>query len=148
VAMHIATSIRYELNTTEGAEEWKRLVPSQGHVVFVNADSRSWPKPYTVTLFHQMKCLDILREAYLSPPVERPSMLVRHCLNYLRQTVLCRPNLWLESVKNPAGQASREYDMVCHDWTKVYEEAERNQMEFKAWKENNVSNVTNYSSDS
>jgi hypothetical protein len=76
-----------------------------------------------------MKCLNFLREQYIS---ETTTILpfTKHCLDYLRQTILCRPNLRIESAKNIQGTATRTYDTACNDWTRVYEEAEKNQASF------------------
>ncbi|THH21427.1 hypothetical protein EW146_g151 [Bondarzewia mesenterica] len=120
VAMHIADSVHYELHGEEGAQEWANLLPPGGHVVHVGDEE------YTVTMFHQLQCLDIIRKEYIMTTTQPPSTLTVHCMNYLRQTILCQSNLRLESVKSPTGQASRTYDTACRDWTKVYEEAERN----------------------
>ncbi|KAJ6547830.1 hypothetical protein DFH09DRAFT_1039874 [Mycena vulgaris] len=132
--MRITSSSHYQLDTEEGAEEYRKLLPSGGHVVHVWEATTGVAKPYTVTLFHQMKCLDILREEYNDlVPGSIPSLLTHHCMNYLRQTILCRPNMRLESVKNRVGTATRDYEAVCMDWTRVYEEAERNHRVFLDW---------------
>lgn len=144
VAMRMAGATRYKLGTSEGAEEWKKLMPSGGHLVHIAAPDSESPKAetHTSTLFHQLKCLDIIREQYISRPAEvPPSGLTRHCMNYLRQIFLCRPALWLESTKNVRGVASRDYDAVCRDWTKVYEEAERNHEAYVKWKNQTASVV-------
>ncbi|KAI0258512.1 hypothetical protein BC834DRAFT_911147 [Gloeopeniophorella convolvens] len=131
VLMRITESARYDIDTALGAEEFERLTPDSGHVVHISDSSEADPKPYTVTLFHQLKCLGIIRDAYMGlGKQEQPGTLARHCMNYLRQTILCRPNTRLESVKLERGAASRDYETVCLDWTKIYEEAERNQQAY------------------
>jgi len=131
VFMSIFTGARYDLKSDEGEQEWSKILPSPGgHVVHIADDSSSEPKPYTVTLFHQLKCLDIIRRQYVSPPTIPISSLTKHCLNYLRQTMICRPNLRLESVKDSIGIVRQNYETACRDWTKLYAEAERNQKEF------------------
>lgn len=142
--MRMTGSTRYKLGTSEGAEEWAKLMPSGGHLVHIAAPNPQSPttETYTSTLFHQLKCLDIIREQYISRPVQVPPPgLTRHCMSYLRQTFLCRPTLWLESTKNARGVASRDYDAVCRDWTKVYEEAERNYDAYVRW-ENRTASVS------
>ncbi|KAJ6609698.1 hypothetical protein B0H10DRAFT_712305 [Mycena sp. CBHHK59/15] len=127
VVMRITSSVRYQFNTGEGDQEYEKLLPSRGHVVHISEDVTGMVKPYTVTLFHQLKCLDIIRTEYNTIlPGDAPRSMTRHCMNYLRQTILCRPNMRLESVKNTVGTATRDYEAVCNDWTRVYEEAERN----------------------
>lgn len=158
VAMRIDYSSHYEMDTEEGRAEWAHLIPPGGHMVYlddelergsINNDSLREPeqvtgRPYTVTLFHQFRCLDIIREAYVSLKELKPytsntsqrsgstsgttaeAALVRHCMNYLRQTILCHPNLRLEPAHNVVGTAIRGYDSTCRDWSKVYEAVKKN----------------------
>ncbi|KAL4264054.1 ustYa family protein [Pleurotus pulmonarius] len=134
VAMRIATGSRYGLEP-DANEEWDRILPKHGHLVHIASTPTSTPEPYTVTLFHQLKCLQIVREQYLSPPSNPIAPRTRHCMNYLRQTLYCRLNMGLESVEDAEGRAARDYDAVCRDWTKLYDEADRNQAAFSLWKE-------------
>ena len=77
-------------------------------------------------MWHQLRCLDIIRRAYdahegLTP--EGPSPVARHCLHYLRQTVLCRSDTRLEPVIDTDGPHAVQPwgTMTCKDWTRVYE---------------------------
>lgn len=127
VRMVMDTSTRYQLNTTVGAEEWAQLMPSGGHLIHLEEDGKT--QAYTLALFHQLRCLDILREDYVSG---KPSPLRKHCLNYIRQSVLCIADTHLEYSK--AGLAVTHYiETVCNDWTAVYAAAERN---FAEWQGN------------
>ncbi|OBZ74771.1 hypothetical protein A0H81_05748 [Grifola frondosa] len=127
VAMHISSSTHYQYDTDEGTQEFAKLLPSGGHVVYIDSNTpSSHPQVYTVTLFHQLKCLDTIRQQYATRS-RNPSPLTRHCMNYLRQSILCHPNLRLEPAHNTMGSSIRNYDTVCRDWTKLYDEAERNQ---------------------
>ncbi|KZV68537.1 hypothetical protein PENSPDRAFT_512993 [Peniophora sp. CONT] len=141
VAMTITNSARYKMEGEESVREWAGLVPRGGHTVQVALPGDPVPTTYTVTLFHQMKCLDLLREDMMRIVTARaePSAFTSHCMNYLRQTILCRPNLRLESVKNVRGSAIRTYDAVCNDWTRVYQEADRNHAAFEAWQNSSLS---------
>ncbi len=62
----IRNTLRFQLITSEGIEEFRHSLPSGGHLVWVlpnvEDDHPGDPQPYTVTLFHQLKCLDILRQ--------------------------------------------------------------------------------------
>ncbi|KAJ7486858.1 hypothetical protein FB451DRAFT_774401 [Mycena latifolia] len=121
VAMHFSSTSHYQFNSPDAEAEYESLVPTGGHVVHVLG------RPYTVALFHQMKCLDIIRRQYLenTPDI---SPLTRHCLLYLRETIICQSNPRLESVRNTVGSANRRYDAVCRDWTLVYDEAGKNHL--------------------
>jgi hypothetical protein len=93
--MYIHDTVRYQLETDEAASEYARLLPPGGHTVEDQAG-----RVYTVAMFHQLRCLDILRETYVSRNV---TSLTRHCLNYLRQSVLCLSDTRLESIKSSKG---------------------------------------------
>jgi hypothetical protein len=134
VALRIIESSHYALNSGQADEEWAALMPTGGHTIQVTSPSHpniESPETRTVSLFHQLKCLDIIRQQYNAPPSQPISGLTRHCMNYIRQTILCWPNLRLESARQRASSV-RNYDTVCRDWNVVYEEAERNYREYKA----------------
>ncbi|PPR02204.1 hypothetical protein CVT24_011420 [Panaeolus cyanescens] len=133
VALLISGSTaHYQLNDSDSDAEWGALVPSGGHVVHID-DDLGRPKAYTVTLFHQLKCLNIIRQEYVQPYPHPPvTQLTQHCLNYLHQSLLCNINTQIESSKNERGTAARSYPTLCKDWTKVYHEAERNQRQYSA----------------
>ncbi|KZT68639.1 hypothetical protein DAEQUDRAFT_727763 [Daedalea quercina L-15889] len=136
VAMTIGDTVRYQLEDGFAAEEYARLMPSGGHIVYVadGPDSSrgegekggQGPRAYTVALFHQLKCLDIIRRDLTNSSLTAPTQLASHCMNYLRQMILCKANTRLESVKHPLGAVERTYDATCKDWELVYREAERN----------------------
>lgn len=52
--------------------------------------------------------------------------LTRHCLNYLRQSLLCGMNIGLESSAADDGAPRERFDVGCRDWGRVYGEVERN----------------------
>jgi len=136
VAMFIHDSVYYDPVTERGALEYGYLMPSGGHTVHITrpqtTTSQSKSEVHTVALFHRLKCLQIMGHQFVAP--ELPiSPLTKHCINYLRESILCRLNLRLESVKNTIGHVNRgPYDAKCKDWTLVYAEAERNYELFKA----------------
>ncbi|KAK0484868.1 hypothetical protein IW261DRAFT_864189, partial [Armillaria novae-zelandiae] len=137
VAMRIVDSAYYDIDTEEGAQEWAQLLPTHGHTVHI-ADEDDVPRVHTVSLFHSLKCLDIIRKQFITTPVQTPPPpLIRHCLQYLRLTLLCQPHLWLEPTRDLEGHAVRDYDAVCRDWTLIYDEAERNQQSYSDWAKTN-----------
>ncbi len=132
VALYLHDSIHYAVDTEDGAMEFAQLLPAGSHLVHLRDGSEI--ATYTVSMFHQLRCLDIIRDAYVSTSAP-PSLSVptQHCLNYLRQMSLCRPRLQLESGKDGYGKrdvATRPYDAVCHDWTALYEAAEDNHQRY------------------
>jgi len=137
VAMTISDTSRYDISD-DGQADYAALMPKGGHNVHISREGASKPRPYTVALFHQLKCLEIYHREYLKPPPRQVTRELQGCMNYLRQAILCHANSRLESVKNEAIQAEKRYDTVCRDWTKVYEAAERNFEDYTAWKAGKV----------
>ncbi|KAI0667429.1 hypothetical protein C8Q78DRAFT_982211, partial [Trametes maxima] len=117
--------------TDLGIAEWEAILPSGGALLYLGPQFR----PFTLSIFHQLRCLDIIRETIVDlytswephPPVKRPQ-LVQHCMGYLRQTALCRADTRLESVRAASGPGLTAPDVThtCRDWKAVYEAAERN----------------------
>ncbi|EPS97743.1 hypothetical protein FOMPIDRAFT_38131 [Fomitopsis schrenkii] len=141
------TSVHYQFDTEEGAAEYAKLTPPGGHTVFLHDDHSgldSEPEVYTVALFHQLKCLDIIRGQITNPSHNPTRPLVQHCMNYLRQMLLCYPNLRLEPAIDPTGTAVRGYQASCRDWTTLYDEAEANHLAYKSrYNLNHSVNLTN-----
>lgn len=117
--MHFGPTTLYALSSEYSDTEWEHLVPSSGHTVTIEG------KIHTVSLFHQMKCLDILRRSYLEPQENGISPLARHCLLYLREMIICQSDMRLERVYSTSGGAYRIYDSVCNDWMEVHDAADR-----------------------
>ncbi|KAF9002066.1 hypothetical protein BDQ17DRAFT_1306533 [Cyathus striatus] len=137
VALQVFDTTYYGLDK-EGDYDWARLFPRGRHTVRLHDDTGitmqhddydQAESEYSVTLFHELKCLELYRIEYIKHPGPSNSPLIAHCLNYLRQQVLCHINIKLESVKNAKAQSGRQYTTVCRDWTKVYDAMERNLME-------------------
>ncbi|KAL0058281.1 hypothetical protein AAF712_015052 [Marasmius tenuissimus] len=142
VAMSVFGSSRYTVDKA-GLDDWRRLLPSRGGHLVKFLDPESPPESnyttFTVTMLHQLKCLEIYHREYVQETPSPPSPLVKHCLNYLRQQVLCRLNLKLESARNDNAGSTREYETVCRDWDLVYKAVEQNQRQWvKEVQENNL----------
>ncbi|KIL71222.1 hypothetical protein M378DRAFT_154723 [Amanita muscaria Koide BX008] len=106
----------YELDTEQGAREWEALVPGDG-VVYLGPEK----EPFSVSLFHQLKCLDVLRREIVDG---KRTEVARHCLNYIKQMILCRGDVHLESFNyashiDPIDQSG---EWECRDWDAVYRE--------------------------
>lgn len=130
VFMHVEQSVRYPLNGSEGDSQWSALVPGDG-IVHVGPDRT----PFMPSLFHQLRCLDIIRRAYIGSGEEDLTAVSRHCLNYLRQMVLCRGDLRLEPVVDPFSKHAVQPwgKHTCDDWTAVYSAYEKNEEEYSRW---------------
>ena len=86
--------------------------------------------PHTIAMFHQLRCLDVLREQILLPLEDRNIPRSQHCLNYLRQMILCRGDMHLESFRAQTGTAretvERRGTYRCRDFRAVYNAIEVN----------------------
>lgn len=127
--MFVESTTNYQLNTSGAAEQWSALVPHDG-IIHLGAENQQ----FMLSMFHQLQCLDIIRQAYASHNDEAFVALSHHCLNYLRQMVLCRRNLRLERVVDPDQLPSVQPwgRLTCKDWRVVYKEFERNVAEHHA----------------
>ncbi|KAH7869184.1 uncharacterized protein C8R40DRAFT_1014129, partial [Lentinula edodes] len=125
IAMHYeASSVHYKVDDGESDDEYAHLLPPDGHTIHITTSSGIL-ETHTVTLFHQLKCLDIIRKEYAYSHPSTPE-LTQHCLTYLHQTILCRPYFGLEVTKNVAATARKSRELVCRNWEAVYEEAQEN----------------------
>ena len=124
--------MHYQPNDTA---EWASLFPA-GSGGFVRLGPRA--RLFGVSMFHQLHCLDKMRRAVVrAPPSEWESWHTQHCLNYVRQMLLCAASVRLEPVKQAVG-AGAEGPKVdglglehrCRDWTVLRAEAEAN---FLTW---------------
>lgn len=78
-------------------DEWESLLPSN-HASGVHLDSTSTHTQY-ISVYHQLSCLNALRKLYMSPgweDNETKKETAHHCLNILRQAVLCNGDTALE----------------------------------------------------
>ncbi|EIN04129.1 hypothetical protein PUNSTDRAFT_76701 [Punctularia strigosozonata HHB-11173 SS5] len=117
--MQIGDTFRYQCAGENSDEEWSKLVPDWGHSLRVDFDG-DYTGPYSVAMFHQLGCLDVIRQDYNTQ--DGPSALSLHCLNYLRQSILCLADTRVEPVtswKGP-GIVNVFSDYVCRDWEAVY----------------------------
>ncbi|KAI0919670.1 hypothetical protein AcW1_003136 [Taiwanofungus camphoratus] len=135
--VHISreNSMHYALDTAMGLAEWNASLPSGGVLLHLGPTLR----PFSLSMLHQLRCLDILREILVAfyadesstAQVEKPH-LAKHCMNYLRQMVLCRADTRLESVRAPKGHGTTVWEVthVCKDWSAVLSAAEQNWKEY------------------
>jgi len=138
VTLPFGNTVHYQLAGPAADAEWAALVPNGG-TVHLGKDSR----PYTLSMFHQLRCLDVVRYGLQTtyginnsdskPPIE----LTNHCINYLRQMALCRASTALEFIgvtPKPwldfSVPADRPYT-TCRDWRTVYAALDDNQREYR-----------------
>ncbi|KZT04285.1 uncharacterized protein LAESUDRAFT_728090 [Laetiporus sulphureus 93-53] len=137
VLMASDNSMHFQLDTPDGIAEWSSIVPGESGLLHLGPHRQ----PFTVSMFHQLRCLNVIREELLfdrdKDDESARSELARHCLNYVKQMVLCRGDLQLEPFLAPSNTAPIDLygTYECRDWGAVYKEIERNQLEYAQWRE-------------
>ncbi|KAH8112857.1 hypothetical protein DFH11DRAFT_1841941 [Phellopilus nigrolimitatus] len=135
--------------------EWESLYPG-GSAGFVRLGLQR--RFFGLSVYHQMHCLDSLRYAVLGrahaarrseggaagsgEKGKREVPHAQHCLNYLRQTVLCAADLTLEPevVRGSLDVGEGLFAThVCRDWSKVHAFVEQNFEEYERWANANAS---------
>lgn len=131
VALDVEDSVHYDLGTPDAFDDWDAPI---GFHDWYELGPRM--HAYTPTMAHDLHCLTTFHDALYSRNPEATPGHVQHCLNYLRQMILCDPDLTLEDADalevdhylRPGGTAH-----VCRDWTAVWRESERARTEWVAF---------------
>lgn len=90
-------------------------------------------RTFVVTMFHELHCLRMLNRAFTKSNGATPDHL-RHCLSYIRQGVLCSPDLTLES----GNFEEKEFEVerhggthTCRNWDQIYHFMDDNYFEWR-----------------
>jgi hypothetical protein len=118
----IHASEHYALNSSA----WAHQLPTSGHLIHLDEPDSTNTSTHTVSLFHQLKCLEILRDVFQDngSHLTTRKAIASHCMNYIRESLLCMADMR----NSPQGtlHTIAGYDMLCYDWEVLFEEAERN----------------------
>ena len=128
VLLPFSHTIRFELDSPDGIAEWDANFPGNG-VAYLGEHKQ----PFTVGLMHELRCLDILRQSVVRDAnAGPPSEWARHCLNYMKQAIICRGDTHLESIQYPNhfDPVDREGIYECKDWSAVYHAVKQSQEEY------------------
>ncbi|THH29827.1 hypothetical protein EUX98_g4378 [Antrodiella citrinella] len=154
VSLTIQNTVHYALDDANSDEEWESLYPGGMHHGFVHLGPRR--RFFGLSMFHQLHCVDTLRKAIRGRGGMRHHNAHNHdntttnsnhleedwaehsthCLNYLRQTILCsadmtlEPEIPVEGTRDVGEGTGVEH--VCRDWTRVYDFVDRNIAEWDA----------------
>ncbi|KAI0828635.1 hypothetical protein BC628DRAFT_1316485 [Trametes gibbosa] len=101
-------------------DEWSTIFPPHDGFTDLGPANRT----FTISMTHQMHCLDVFRVAFATGSQEYTHH-VGHCLRYMRQKVLCLADTTLEVATPDLDQdgqlrySSTGYGSVhrCRDWT-------------------------------
>ncbi|KAJ7214265.1 hypothetical protein C8J57DRAFT_1096591 [Mycena rebaudengoi] len=122
--MDVHNTQNYNLNGSQADAQWAALIPPSGGLIRLGPQNEL----FMVSMYHQLKCLDIIRRDYVEGSMGKVwvSPQTRHCLNYIRQMVLCRGDKRLERVVDPFGEHAVQVrgKQTCRDWTMVYDRSQ------------------------
>ncbi|KAI0667427.1 hypothetical protein C8Q78DRAFT_982102, partial [Trametes maxima] len=129
VQLVIEESVHYLPLGNSSEDMWSSLTSAgYGYVRLGPAD-----RTFAVTMFHELHCLRMINRAFTKTEGATPNHL-RHCLNYLRQGVLCSPDLAIE----PGNFEDRDFEIertggthTCKNWGAVYDTMDSNFLEWK-----------------
>ncbi|RDB30438.1 hypothetical protein Hypma_007155 [Hypsizygus marmoreus] len=138
LATTLHETVRLQINASDSVSmhEWELLetLPKGYGRVRLGPDRRL----FLLSMFHQFHCLRAMEVRLRN----RNSSYIDaehygHCLNYLRQTLLCDTNDSLEAgdfmerdlVLDRVGDT-----MVCRDWRKIYAAMDENDDEYERWR--------------
>jgi hypothetical protein len=122
---------RYALNATA---DWESVLPPGNGWVKLGSEDR----PFSISMYHQLHCLNGIRNALSLTINDAAAAQVRshtnHCFNYMRQLLLCKADTTLEpaeTVQLPDGTVAAfasglMVGHICRDWTEVREFIELN----------------------
>jgi hypothetical protein len=86
-------TVRYTTDdSSEEQDDWASLVPSTGPSAVLSSDNNT----YTLAMFHQLACLRHVRDVYVADTGLDSASLVNHCLNYMRQAIMCHGETRIE----------------------------------------------------
>lgn len=111
----------YGIAEPEADEEWNALTPNNG-IIYLGIEKR----PFSISMFHQIRCLDIIRKSIRDRASKGPSKLDNHCLNYLRQMILCSSATEVDLFSGLNGQTPIYSMRTCNNWSAVYSEVQGN----------------------
>lgn len=126
--MTVEESVHYPVLGYESDDRWFSITSDSWGYVRLGPDDRQ----FVVTMFHELHCLRMLSRAFSKAGDVSPDH-VKHCLNYIRQGVLCAPDLTLEFGNFEDRDFTSERTgatHVCRDWSLIYTAMDEN---FRSW---------------
>jgi len=134
VLMTTEESVHYQIEGEDGRYDWASVEPIGGGYVHLGDDQRA----FAYAMGHELHCLHRIRVTIGDPGNPLGDLgHARHCLNYLRQWILCTPDLTLE----PFDPLARDFETertgqthVCQNWQALWDFAADNANEWKEFK--------------
>ncbi|GJJ08927.1 hypothetical protein Clacol_003147 [Clathrus columnatus] len=135
-------SAQYDINSSFSGEIWSKSMDTRsGGFVRLGDDYRV----FAVSMYHQLHCMGALQHS-LAQADGKPSPMdvhIQHCLNYLRQFILCsadgtqEPPVKVADLKTQG--CAPPYRRQCRNWNKLYHFSAINYLDFHEYKVNNGS---------
>lgn len=126
--MRIEESVHYNARLPENTKEWEFLAP-YGEGRYRTTDDQQF---LFSTMIHQIHCVQMFANDVIQSS-EKHIPHVRHCLNFLREMALCRPDLTLE----PGDFTKRNFTEdrhgavhQCRDWQGIHDVLTRNYLDW------------------
>lgn len=125
-AMQIEESNHYSISSLDALEEWASNAPQGFGYLRLGPERRA----FAIDMMHQLHCLRRMRVGLAGDYRNETQWHIQHCLNFLRQMILCSPNLTLEpadvldrnfTVRRTGSvhvclKAERYYDAMAVNW--------------------------------
>ncbi len=111
---------RYNVTTDEAAQEWIVALPSGdgSYRLHTPPTPSEANRAVFVAMYHELHCIQTFAVALVENTREQWPHF-RHCLNYIRQMAMCRPDLTVEAGRFVDEQfvgAAPGAVHVCQDW--------------------------------
>ncbi|KAG7443404.1 uncharacterized protein BT62DRAFT_953537 [Guyanagaster necrorhizus] len=141
-AMFIEETVHYSFDDAGYNEWWIGEAEGNG-TVRLGPQNRL----FSVSFWHQLHCLRVMHAGFKAEVVSLDDLLhAQHCLNLLRQWILCHADTALEP--NDFTQRNFKYDRgnqlhVCNDWDTLYAEVSQNWHDWvRTWQLKNFNATT------
>jgi hypothetical protein len=141
VTMTMEESRHYAVVGPDAHDEWASNSPVGYGYIRLGPEYRG----FSIAMFHELHCLHVIRLVLAGSNKTHTLGHMQHCLNYLRQFILCSPSLVLE----PADSLTRDFETdrvgathVCLDWSQMYTETEDNWWKWEPMRNSNGTSPT------
>lgn len=124
VRLMVEETTRYNYSTPEATAEGRRGFPRGSGSFRLNGDNRA----VFLSMYHQLHCVETMGQELIKTNKSHWPHL-QHCLNFLREIALCRPDLTLEAGDFTQRNFRTERmgaTHVCRDWTTLHDIADTN----------------------
>ncbi|TFK24210.1 hypothetical protein FA15DRAFT_592771, partial [Coprinopsis marcescibilis] len=125
VGMVAEETVNFAISSPEAMEQWATSQVGGGGFLRLGSPYRG----FAIPMFHSLHCMRLMRYALDGQYSAYARGHMQHCLNYLRQEILCASDVAVE----PADILQRDYEEVrfgsvhvCKDWEALFADAEKN----------------------